>query len=447
MRAIPCLAVVISIGACQPSTAYGQDPYACQANCNLAGNHDGLNSFTYSFSSSVPSWLQGQFNSAQNDWAGQFSSVGVSASAGQVSSGGVEVDVVPDGLTGGNDGVYYPPGSSNCPTGCIWFSESFANTENHAAGYAMAMHESGHAFGFYDFGQECAGVSIMSHWVTASGLTASDVCWLFDVYVWMYNPEGKYQYRPAPLETTSRAISGARLRASPDVAWEGFEPPSPRLGAALAIAAGDVRGVPWSGAPSAFEGSGFQQNKPLVERRLNAGDASGPPPATWAALAAKSDAVVRVRFTAYDTVHVAFTPPRPIPSGEKTPRTMTYTRYSGDLIEVLKDSVAVPVRTPLAILRRGGIIDTPTQRIKEVVRGFPDWILGNEFVLFLKWSGSPINGFVVLHEADGTLHLRQDGTVDSPGVAPLVRSARGKPVEGVLREIRTALGGGRSPQK
>ena len=172
-------------------------------------------------------------------------------------------------------------------------------------------------------------------------------------------------------------------------------------------------------------------SKKLTTVTIPPGDSVGPPPHSWSDLAARADAVVKISFSGYSTLGI------PLNLPTRTAQ-LTFTRYDGAVSEVFKNSPAHPIRGELSVFRRGGIFDTPHGRIKEVEHGFPDWIMGEDYVLFVRWLGGSINGYGIAYGANGTFHLRQGGVVDSPGKAPFSHAQGGKSVQALVAEIRAA---------
>lgn len=179
---------------------------------------------------------------------------------------------------------------------------------------------------------------------------------------------------------------------------------------------------------------GVQQpvsSKKLTTVTIPPGDSVGRPPNSWSDLSARADAVVKISFSGYSTLRI------PLNLSNRTGQ-LTFTRYDGEVSEVFKNSAPHPIRGELSVFRRGGIFDTPQGRIKEVEKGFPDWIMGEDYVLFVRWLGGSINGYGILYGANGTFHLRQGGVVDSPGKAPFSHAQGGKSVQALVTEVRAA---------
>jgi hypothetical protein len=194
----------------------------------------------------------------------------------------------------------------------------------------------------------------------------------------------------------------------------------------------------WIGASAlAVQARNIQQ--PAVPKQLRIetippGTVMGPAPKSWNDFVERSDAIVKISFLAYSTVQFPL-----VLSNRTVP--VVFTRYEGTVSEVFKDSTSHRVLSSVSVYRRGGIFDTPQGRVKQVEKDFPDWIMGQDYILCLKWTGTPINSYGILYGADGTFHLRENGIVEAPGGAPFSHEQRGKSVRSLVAELRTAVAG------
>ena len=145
----------------------------------------------------------------------------------------------------------------------------------------------------------------------------------------------------------------------------------------------------------------------------------------WDQALAHADTVLRVRITARHYVKVAL-PVKPF-SADKT-------RYSAEVLEVLR--APVEVGSAATIFRGPGIVEMPTEYVKLVVPGYPEWTLHTEYLLLLTWD-PVLNGFNDAYGADGTFKLASGkGRVESTGQAPFSKDQHGRPIQSVLNEAR-----------
>jgi hypothetical protein len=169
-----------------------------------------------------------------------------------------------------------------------------------------------------------------------------------------------------------------------------------------------------------------QDRKPVVTEKLYT-EFFGPP-GTLNEMILKADAVVRGRVVA--------AAPRDTDLPGK-PGVRVRTAFLLQVLEVLHGSPGSPVDAgELSILREGGERDRGTYIERVVETGFPPFVIGQEYVLFLRREALT-GAWQPAFGPDSVFQL-SDGRVTSPGSSVVAAALASKTSEDLLRTIRTS---------
>jgi hypothetical protein len=150
-------------------------------------------------------------------------------------------------------------------------------------------------------------------------------------------------------------------------------------------------------------------------------------PSTLTELATVSDAVVVVRVEAFRFESVP---------DSVTRRPKDTTKYTLRLLDILKRHPSLNrVGETLELPRMGGQHLENGIVIRSAVRGFEDFVVNRDYVLFLIWN-SALNTFDVAYGPTGSYELQASGEVRSLAQTPVASLQQGKRRETFLEELR-----------
>jgi len=117
--------------------------------------------------------------------------------------------------------------------------------------------------------------------------------------------------------------------------------------------------------------------------------------------------------------------------------TYVITQYRAEVLEYFKTDNQASGRT-LELYRRGGVIKNERgQRIKYSSRGFPDYLLEEEYVVFLQWDRNV--GAYATMGPNATFRLdRAEDRVVTPGTSQFARAQYNRTIDSMLARIRSA---------
>jgi hypothetical protein len=155
-----------------------------------------------------------------------------------------------------------------------------------------------------------------------------------------------------------------------------------------------------------------------------------PAPASWEDLAKIADAVAVVHLKS------RITQDKPRASGSRD----IVSRFSAEVVEVLKDNQRFPLAGVIDIYRAGGTIDTPDGRVTYAERLFPQWVPGMTLVVFLEWRDNDQGYRLVIVGPDAAYELDADtNKVRTHGVGPLAKAQKDRGSTEFVAELRKRI--------
>jgi hypothetical protein len=154
----------------------------------------------------------------------------------------------------------------------------------------------------------------------------------------------------------------------------------------------------------------------------------GPPPESWEQLAKDSDAVAIVQLRS-----------RLTQEKQRARALDIVSRFSAEVIEILKDNERFPLQGMIDIYRAGGAVDTPDGRVNYVEQRFPQWVPGMRILVFLDWRDNDA-GYVPVLGPDGSFELDQKiSKVRTYGLGPLARAQKDRELNDFVADLRKRI--------
>jgi len=110
--------------------------------------------------------------------------------------------------------------------------------------------------------------------------------------------------------------------------------------------------------------------------------------------------------------------------------------YSVEVTAILRNHAAVTTPT-LDVYRLGGQVDRGDYVENVVEAGFPNFVPGHQYVLFLTWN-SALTAFEVFRGPDGAFELLPDGTVDSASRSRFGQAQTAKLAGSLISDVKRA---------